>query len=168
VKQTELLGILTPFTAERLALLERHEAGAQVVSHYDFNNTYQYVVNREETHVTWLQNALNEAGGAMPVASGALPVPMVPKPSKKAVPSAFRGVLDDDARTLKAFVEKWRAKVGEMSQARDKIMLNVILGESMEHARLFEQAASGLEDLLGKRTGGVARQGGVLPTRWQE
>jgi hypothetical protein len=47
-------------------------------------------------------------------------------------------------------------------------MLNVVLGESMEHRRFFEQAASGLEDLLGRRTGGVHRQGSVLPTRWME
>ena len=30
------------------------------------------------------------------------------------------------------------------------------------------QAAAGFEDLLGKRTGGVARVGGVLPARWME
>ena len=47
-------------------------------------------------------------------------------------------------------------------------MLDVILGESREHQRVFEQAAAGMEDLLGKRTGGVARQGAVLPTRWME
>jgi hypothetical protein len=47
-------------------------------------------------------------------------------------------------------------------------MLNVILGESLEHKRLFEQAAAGMEDLLGRRTGGVERVGGVLPTRWLE
>jgi hypothetical protein len=47
-------------------------------------------------------------------------------------------------------------------------MLGVVLGESPEHQRLFQQAAEGLEDLLGKRTGGVARVGAVLPTRWQE
>lgn len=167
MKQTELLEILTPFTAERLALLQRHEAGAQVVSHYDFNNTYQYVVNREETHVTWLRTALTDANAPMPAAGASLAVPAVPK-AKKADPSIFRGVLDDDARTLKAFVDRWRVKVNGMSQDRHRIMLNVILGESMEHLRLFEQAASGFEDLLGKRTGGVARQGGVLPNRWQE
>jgi hypothetical protein len=97
-----------------------------------------------------------------------LPVPPVAKLSKTVVPAAFRGVLDDDASTLKAFVDRWRPKVEAMSQARHKIMLNVILGESMEHLRLFEQAASGFENLLGRRTGGVARQGGVLPSRWQE
>jgi hypothetical protein len=47
-------------------------------------------------------------------------------------------------------------------------MLNVILGESREHQRLFEQAASGIEDVLGKRTRHAARVGGVLPDRWQE
>ena len=31
-----------------------------------------------------------------------------------------------------------------------------------------EQAGAGLEDLLGKRTGGVASQGSVLPVRWME
>ena len=47
-------------------------------------------------------------------------------------------------------------------------MLNVILGESREHQQLFDQAAAGVQDLLGKRTGGVARQGNVLPVRWME
>ena len=35
----ELRQLLTDFTAERLAILQRHEASARVVSHYDFNNT---------------------------------------------------------------------------------------------------------------------------------
>jgi len=47
-------------------------------------------------------------------------------------------------------------------------MLKVILGESIEHTRFFEQAAAGLEDLLGRRTDGAERVGGVLPTRWLE
>ena len=47
-------------------------------------------------------------------------------------------------------------------------MLDVLLGESLEHQRLFEQAASGFEDVLGKRTTFAERVGAVLPTRWQE
>ena len=125
-------------------------------------------MNREETHITWLRSALTEAGAAMPAAASALAVPALPKISKKVEPAAFRSVLEDDASTLKAFVERWRPRVDGMTDARHKIMLNVILGESAEHLRLFQQAASGFEDLLGRRTGGVARQGGVLPTRWQE
>jgi hypothetical protein len=39
-------------------LVQRQEAGARVVSHYDFNNTYQYVISRGETHLSWLQTPL--------------------------------------------------------------------------------------------------------------
>jgi hypothetical protein len=55
-----------------------------------------------------------------------------------------------------------------MAHARHRSMLNVVCGESLEHMRLFEQAASGFEDVLGKRTIQAERVGFVLPTRWQE
>jgi len=166
--QNELQQLLTDLAAERLALIERHEAGARVVSHYDFNNTYQYVIAREETQLEWLGKALSELGAARPKASAALPVPAVGKMSKKVEPAAFKAILDDDVRTLGAFVQKWRPKVDAMTHARHRTMLSVMLGEALEHQRLFTQAAAGFEDLLGKRTGGVARVGGVLPARWQE
>ena len=167
MNQSELQQILTEVSAERVALLERHEAGARAVSHYDFNNAYQYVINREETHVTWLQTALAELNASLPKPSTTIPVPDIPK-GKKGDPSVFRGVLEDDARSLASFVERWRDRVAKMTHARHRIMLDVILGESREHQRIFEQAAAGIEDLLGRRTGGVPRQGAVLPTRWME
>lgn len=168
MKQSELQQFLAEFAADRLALLKRHEAGARSVSHYDFNNTYQYVINREETHLTWVQTALAELGAALPTDGNELPVPPAPKPGKKVDPFAYREVLEDDARHLGAFVEKWRPRVNAMTHARHRNMLTVILGESLEHKRFFEQAAAGFEDLLGRRTGGVPRVGGVLPTRWVE
>jgi hypothetical protein len=167
VNQTELQQILTEFAADRVSLLERHDAGARAVSHYDFNNAYQYVISREETHLGWLQTALAELGAALPPASEAIPVPEILK-SKKGDPGAFRGILEDDTRRLMSFVEKWRARVAAITHARHRLMLDVILGESREHQRIFEQAAAGIEDMLGRRTGGVARQGAVLPTRWME
>ncbi len=166
---SDLPKLLSDCAAERVALIERHEASARAVSHYDFNNTYQYVINREETHLSWLQNALAEYKIAVPPAgAAALPAPVAPKTGKTVEASAFRGILEEDARSLGAFVEKWRPRVEAMSHARHRNMLNVILGESMEHTRFFEQAAAGLEDLLGRRTGGVERVGAVLPTRWLE
>ena len=60
MQQDELRSLLTAITADRVALIERHEAGARAVSHYDFNNAYQYVIAREETHLTWLRSALEE------------------------------------------------------------------------------------------------------------
>jgi hypothetical protein len=55
-----------------------------------------------------------------------------------------------------------------MTHARHRTMLQVILGESVEHQRLFEQAAAGLEDVIGRRTTGAERVGAVLPVRWME
>jgi FAD/FMN-containing dehydrogenase len=167
VQRDELRTFLTEITADRLALIQRHEASARVVSHYDFNNTYQYVIAREETHLTWLQAALEEIEVPVPAASPIASVPDVPK-GKSTAPSMFRDILSDDARLLGAFVEKWRERVNALTHARHRTMLNVVLGESLEHRRLFEQAASGFEDVIGRRTGGVARVGAVLPERWQE
>jgi hypothetical protein len=168
VKQPPLQQILTEFAAERVALLQRHEAGARVVGHYDFNNTYQYVINREETHLTWLQDALAEYAAALPGPASRLELPSLGKTAKKVDAKAYNPVLEDDARGLASFVARWRPRVEAVTHARHRIMLNVILGESLEHRRLFEQAASGLEDVLGRRTGGVPRQGEVLPVRWME
>ena len=95
-------------------------------------------------------------------------MPAVGKVGKDVAPAAFKDVCEDDRRTLGAFVATWRPRVDAMTHARHRTMLNVVLGESLEHQRLFTQAAAGFEDLLGKRTGGVARVGGVLPARWQE
>lgn len=200
MKHPELQQFLTEFAAERIALLQRHEAGARAVSHYDFNNAYQYIIAREETHLTWLQDALAEFGGSasapdsgsdsgatarprrslsvalgatseggrLPGPGAALPMPDVPTAGKNADPTAYRSVLDDDVRQLGAFVARWQPRVEAMTHARHRSMLRVILGESLEHKRLFEQAAAGIEDLLGRRTGGVPRTGAVLSTRWIE
>ena len=166
--QSELETFLSTAAAERLALIQRHEAAARVVSHYDYNNTYQYVISREETHLQWLQGALAEFGAALPPAAPGLSEPEVPKKSKKVDPGIFRSILEEDARGLAAFITRWRPRVADMTHARHRNMLNVILGESAEHQRLFEQAAAGFEDVLGRRTDGAARVGHVLPTRWLE
>jgi len=65
-------------------------------------------------------------------------------------------------------VDHWRPRGAAMAHARHRTMLNVILGETLEHKRFFEQAALGFEDLLGRRTAGAERVGAVLPTRWLE
>jgi hypothetical protein len=167
MQRDELLKFLTDITADRLAILLRHEASARVVSHYDFNNTYQYVINREETHLQWLQTALAEFGVGLPQPATTHPAPEAPK-GKKAEPSLFRGILEEDSRLLKSFVERWRPRVEGVTHARHRTMLGVVLGESLEHARMFDQAAGGFEDVLGRRTSGAERVGGVLPTRWLE
>ena len=169
MRRDDLQQLLTEFAAERLATLERHEASARVVSHYDFNNAYQYVINREETHLQWVQTALAEFGAPLPPASAVPPIPAIADSGKKDdAGRRFQPILSDDARLLGEFVEKWRERVNATTHARHRKMLDVILGESREHQRLFEQAAAGMEDVLGRRTGGVPRRGSVLPVRWKE
>ena len=169
-QQHELQALLIEAAAERLAILQRLEAGARMVGHYDFNNTYQYIISRQETHLQWLQSALAEFGIPLPPPSDTFAVPEVGKKGKKGAPdvTAYRGILEDDAQRLGAFVERWRPEADTMSHARHRIMMNVMLGESLEHKRLFEQAAAGFEDVLGRRTDGGRRVGEVLPSRWQE
>ena len=169
MRQDDLQQLLAEFAAERLATLERHEASARVVSHYDFNNAYQYVISREETHLQWVQTALAEFGAPLPPAASIRPVPALADSSKNEDGARrFQAILSDDARLLAEFVEKWSARVNATTHARHRKMLDVILGESREHQGLFEQAAAGMEDVLGRRTGGVPRRGSVLPVRWKE
>ena len=161
-----LPALLAGVTADRLALLTRHEASARVVAHYDFNNTYQYVIAREDTHLRWLQDALVGFETAVPGPSSSLGETAVAKGSG-AKAAAFRDVLTEDARLLGAFVDRWQPGVDGLTHARHRKMLEIVIGESREHQRLFEQAAAGFEDVLGRRTAGSPRIGGVLPARWQ-
>ena len=133
---SDLQKLLTEFAAGRVALIERHEASARAVSHYDFNNTYQYVISREETQLAWLQNALAEYSAVLPSAgSGALPAPPVPKRSTKAEAAGFRGILDDEAGYLGAFVDKWRPVVDTMTHARHNTSLRKTLSCSAWNRR---------------------------------
>jgi hypothetical protein len=162
VKATELLDFLTEFYRDKLAQRQRHVAAARLVTHYDFNNTYQYVIAREDLQVNWLRDAISDMGGVPPD----VPEPTI-TPSGKGV-EAQSAVIEDDRQGAHAFLEKWRDRVDKLTHARHKTMLNVILGETAEHRRFFEQAIAGRTDLLGRRADGAGTGGGVLPTRWVE
>jgi hypothetical protein len=157
---SDLLQLLQEFYREKLAMLLRHEAGAQAVAQYDANNTYQYIINREDTHLSWLSAAIASLGGA--------PESSVPEPTR--VEKRGRvAVSPKAAREAQEFVDRWRPRVEAMTNARHRGMLRVILGEMLEQKRFFEQAAAGNLDLLGRRADAVGpRVGAVLPTRWVE
>ncbi len=161
---TDLLSLLQECYSDRLAALLSHEAGARLVAQYDANNTYQYIINREEAHLSWLSKAIAELGGQVPE-SGETP------DRSRAVHAAadWKAIPREDARAAQAFVDKWSPRVDAMTNARHSRMLRVILGEVLEEKRFFEQAAAGVEDLLGRRPDHVGpRVGEVLPTRWIE
>jgi hypothetical protein len=170
VKATEVLHTLRTFHKDKLTLLRRHVASARHVSDYDFNNTYQYVIAREEMHVSWVRDAiLDVSGQTNAAASGEAENASEPtiQVTGKGV-AAQRAVIAQDRDGAQAFVDKWRPRVAALTHARHRTMLNVILGETMEHKRFFEQAVAGRTDLLGSRPEGAGTGGGVLPTRWIE
>jgi hypothetical protein len=163
VKPDELLNRLVDVFGEKAALRRRHEAVARIAGQYDVNNTYQYVIAREDQHLAWLAAAIRDMGGAVPGdASGPLDLQAVKGDE------ALRPVVLEDAVALDTFVEAWRPRTSAITHARHKRMVEVMLGEMQEQARLFHQAASGRVDLLGRRTGGARTPGSVLPTRWVE
>ncbi len=163
MKPTELLDLLREFYAGKLGLKRRHEAGARLIGQYDFNNTYQYVIAREETHLDWLRRAIASLGGGAPDEA---PVPPVPQAGKGAAAEA--AVIEDDSRLIQDSLDRWRPRVEQITDSRQKIMLRVILGEMLEHKRFFDQAHAGRTDLLGRRTSPSKASGTVLPTRWVE
>ena len=160
----DLAELLQGFHRDKLAELLRHQAGARHIRQYDLNNAYQYLLNRDDVHLSWVAAAI--AGlGALPEAPGA--EPEIPPLGND--PDAWRHLVEADARAAQLFVDRWRPRIEKLANARHRGMLRVILGEVLEQKRSFEQALGGELDLLGRRTPDVgARVGGVLPTRWIE
>jgi hypothetical protein len=162
---TDSLPVLQDFYREKLAALLSHQAGARLIRQYDANNTYQYVINREETQLAWVAAAIIDLGGEVPADSSE---PTRGEASDSPAARA-QAVFGEDARDAQSFVDHWRPRTESLSDVRHRSMLQVILGEALEQMRFFEQALAGRTDLLGLRSEQVGpRVGEVLATRWVE
>ncbi len=160
VKPSELLALLLEFHAEKAELYGRHVAVARVASDYDVNNAYQYVIAREQQHLEWLREAILDAGGEVPA------VAEPEEPGRPRDADALGELVRADAGSLRTAVDKWRPRLSGITHARHRRMLELTLGEMLEQARFFDQAASGRLDLLGRRTGGPRTPGVVVASRW--
>jgi hypothetical protein len=83
----------------------------------------------------------------------------------------FLPLVAEDAREAAAFVARWRPRLPAIGHARHRGMIQVILGETIEHERFFNQILAGRDDLLGRRSNGPGSPGtgdGVLPVRWMQ
>ena len=160
--QGEALALVEEFHREKLAAMLQHMAHARRVGQYDANNTYQYVINRDDVQLSWLSNAILALGGTEPAPAE--------RPAETASEHvSAHAMFERDAQAAQALVERWRPRVEAMSNARNRKMLEVILGETAEQQRFFEQAMAGRTDLLGRRgdPSGPAR-GAVMGDRWIE
>ena len=160
MKSTEMLELLREFHRDKAALRNGHAAAAQFVAHYDFNNTYQYMIAREDMHLRWVIDAIVDLSGQ----PDEVPLTQL-NPSGKGA-EAQRSVIAADRESADRFVDKWRSRVDTLPNARHRTMLHVILGETVEHRRFFDLAIAGRTDLLGRRADGAGTGGGVLSTRW--
>ena len=160
---TDLLPLLQAFHHEKLTMMLQHQAGARLIGQYDANNTYQYIINREEAQLTWVATAIAELGGAVIDASE----PVRPAQGKSS--AAAHTIFEEDGREAQRFVERWRPRIDAMTNARQAKMLRVILGETLEQKRFFAQALACRHDLLGRRGAQLGPSfGEVLPSRWIE
>jgi hypothetical protein len=164
---TDILSTLRELHRDKLTLRERHVAVARHIDHYEFNNTYQYAINREDVHLSWLETAIAELGGT-PDQVPALDLPSPGGKSKAGKPAAFTSLVDEDARSAEALVAKWRPRVKGFENIRHAKMVEVILGETLEHKRFLAQIAHGNEVLLGTRMPGASTGHGVMGVRWVE
>jgi hypothetical protein len=160
---SDLVALLQQFYSEKLTMYLRHQAGARLIVQYDANNTYQYIVNRDDVQLTWVAKAIEELGGAVP------DVPAQSRDASGKGENAAPAILREDATDSQVFVDRWRPRVDAMANARHAKMLRVVLGEVLEQKRFFEQALAGRVDLLGKRQLNLEpARGEVLPSRWIE
>ena len=160
MKSTEMLELLREFHRDKFVMRGRHVSAARHVSHYDFNNTYQYVIAREDTHVRWLEDAVLDLQGQVDESN-----PPEVEVSGRGE-AAQRSVLKGDSDAAERFISKWRPRVDALPNARHRTMLNVVLGETIEHKRFFDLALAGRTDLLGRRADGAGTGGGVMASRW--
>ena len=129
------------------------------------------MIAREETHLSWLQTALERAR-ALPLpsaavdASGAAPVP---KAGKKRDAAAYRDILDGRrAASRRRSSSDGAERVATRDPRAARTMLDVVLGESLEHQRLFEQAAAGSKTCSASAPTAPRASAPCCPTRWQE
>jgi hypothetical protein len=162
VTSIELQTLLQDLYRDKVALRDRHVEGARHVSSYEFNNTYQYVINREDLHITWVGSALADAGVPVPAAPTALAVPAGRGDARQ------QAIAADDAARHASVIAAWTTRAETVTQARHRKMLDLMLGEMREQQRFFEQMSTGRDDLLGRRHRNTGTGGGVMPVRWLE
>jgi len=162
VTGTDLLSTIREFHRDKLTLRQRHVAVARYVTDYEFNNTYQYVIAREDVHLSWLEAAIAELGGTPEVVAE----PELTVSGKK---PDFDPLVREDAGDAWTFAERWRPRLAGVGNARHRNMLQVIVGETLEQKRFFDLIVAGREDVLGRRSNGPGSPGtgdGVLAVRW--
>ena len=153
----ELLAFLNDFYRDTLELFKARQTNAQSVAAYDANNGFQQVLGRQEIHLQWVRDAIAALGGTA--------ADSLDHVSGTASRETARSIIDADAASQKAFIDRWNPRVATTTNARHRKMLELILGEMKEHLRVLQQAAESRSDLLGRHSDGKVLRGSVMAAR---
>ena len=154
----ELLGLLQDFYRETAELVLQRQDRARSVTAYDANNAYQQILGRQDTHLSWLSDAIVDLGGVPPAAPAGGGAARTGK-------AELGSVVEVDARSQHLFLSRWTPRVQTVTNARHRKLLELILGEMAEHFRMLTQVLEGRSDVLGRHAEGKVLRGEVLPDR---
>ncbi len=159
VTPDELLSLLQDFYRETLDLFNARQSLARSVASYDANNGYQQVIGRQDVHLRWLADAITALGGTPAEPAGR---PAEDGPSGRV---DVKALIEADVRRQQDFIDRWTPRVPTVTNARNRKMLDLILGEMKEHLRVLQMAAEGRSDLLGRHSDGKILRGTVMAAR---
>ena len=157
------LALLRELHRDKMTNYLRHIAVARLVSDYEFNNAYQFVINREDTHLKWLESAIDEFGGTPETVTEPTVTAAAGKKNDKFLP-----LVAVDAEQAGELVTKWKPRAAQIRSERHRKLVNVIVGETSEQKRFFDHVGAGQDNLLGRRMAGASTGDGVMPVRWVE
>lgn len=157
------LALIRELHRDKMTIYLRHIAVARLVGDYEFNNAYQYVINREDTHLKWLESAITEFGGTPETVAAPTVTAAIGKKNDRFLP-----LVAEDAAQAGELVARWKPRAAEIRSDRHRKLVNVILGETVEQKRFFDHVGAGQDDLLGRRMAGASTGDGVMPVRWVE
>ena len=157
VSPAELLVFLKEFHRDTLELFKARQTNAQSVAAYDANNGYQQIIGRQEVHLRWLSDAIAALGGTAADSPDHV--------SGIASRETAKSIIDADAANQRAFIDQWTPRVESVTNARNRKLLELILGEMKEHLRVLQQSSESRDDLLGRHSDGKVLRGTVLAAR---
>jgi hypothetical protein len=112
--------LLQDFHRDTLKLFNTRLSSARSVEAYDANNGYQQVLGRQDVHLRWLTDAIEALGGT-PVET-----PARSEPGNRA-DDGGRSLMESDVRSQQAFIDRWMPRVRQVTHARNRKMLELIL-----------------------------------------
>ncbi len=117
------------------------------------------MIGRQEVHLQWLADAIGRLGGTSAEMSAPGETGKSGRDGDRSLDRVRRPQPERLYRSLDA------ASSDQVTNARNRKMLNLILGEMKEHLRVLQQAAEGRTDLLGRHSDGKVLRGEVMADR---